>query len=747
MRARTFTFKTGLLAALGLALPTLALAQEATLSNAIRRFDVSRTTDSIKIDGVLDDAGWQGATVVDLAFEWFPGNNVTPPVKTEALVTFDSDNLYVAFKADDPEPAAIRANLMDRDQLRQFVQDDHVGFTIDTFNDERRGFQFRVNPRGVQVDGVFSEIDGAENFSWDAIWASEARITDTGYVVEIAVPFRQLRFARTSGPQTWGLEAFRNYPRSVRHRISSKYTDRSKDCTLCQENKLDGFEGIAPSRNIELTPTVTAARSDAIDSFPNGDLRDGDEEFDPGITARWGITPNMNLSATINPDFSQVEADALQLDVNTRFALFFPEKRPFFLEGADLYLTPLQAVFTRTVAEPSWGIKLNGKEGKDTYGFFVARDDLTNLILPGNQGSRQTFLDESVLEGVFRYRRDIGTRSTVGVLYTGREGQNDADYHNRVGGLDGFFRFTESDTMRVQYLNSSTLYPEVIARRFGQDTDPFSGDAFSLQYDHFDKVWRGFVRYVDLDPNFRADSGFIPRVDVRTSEGRYERIFYGTKESWYAQASVGARGLRTEDHSGLLTDQNLEVFGSLNGPKQSIFEASVQQNKEFFNGTTFELDRQELLFQFDPTKRVRLALFTRLGDEIDLATGRLGDTVVVNPAVGLRLGTGLNIQLEYVRQTLDVGNQRAFDVDLAESRIVYQFNVRTFVRAILQYQDFTRGSNNEQDIFGQFLFSYKINPQTVLFAGYTDTQAGVNEIDFTQTGRSFFLKVGYALLY
>jgi hypothetical protein len=188
------------------------------------------------------------------------------------------------------------------------------------------------------------------------------------------------------------------------------------------------------------------------------------------------------------------------------------------------------------------------------------------------------------------------------------------------------------------------------------------------------------------------------------------------------------------------------VFGTLNGPKQSVLELNLLKNKEFFNGITFDLDRQEAFFQISPTGRVRMSLFTRFGDEIDLATTRLGKTVVLDPAIQLRLGKGLNFQLEYVRQTLDVDDERAFTVDLAQTRIVYQFNTRTFVRAIVQYQDFER-NQHEKDLFGQFLFSYKINPQTVLFAGYDDTRFGVDNIQITQTNRSFFLKVGYAFLY
>ncbi|HEY4595407.1 MAG TPA: DUF5916 domain-containing protein, partial [Thermoanaerobaculia bacterium] len=450
------------------ALPSLAAPQEKPAAPqpapALRQFEVRRAATPIKIDGVLDEEAWKTATVVDLPYEWFPGDNTTPPVKTEALITYDGDNLYVAFRCQDPDPKAIRAHLMDRDAINTFVQDDHVGFSVDTFNDERRAFQFRVNPFGVQVDGVFSEIDGAEDFSWDAIWNAAGQITADGWTAEIAVPFRQLRFPRAAAVQTWGFDIFRNYPRSVRHRISSRFTDRAKDCTLCQENKVTGFQGIAPGRNLELDPTLTALRSDTLDSFPDGHLVKDQSKLDPGITARWGITPNVTLDATINPNFSQVEADVAQLAINTRFALFFPEKRPFFLEGADLFLTPLQAVFTRTVADPNWGAKLNLKEGRDALGLFVAEDSQNNILVPSNQGSAFAFLEDNVDSGVVRYRRDVGARSALGVLYTDREGKGD-DYHNRMGGLDGFIRLTPSDTIRAQYMRSDSQYPLAVARR------------------------------------------------------------------------------------------------------------------------------------------------------------------------------------------------------------------------------------------------------------------------------------------
>lgn len=365
-------------------------------------FPVVRATASIRIDGVLDDEAWKTAVVVPLPYEWAPGDNVPPPVATECLVTYDGTRLFVAFRASDPDPSTIRAHLMDRDDTDTLIQDDHIGVMIDTFNDERRAFQFRVNPLGVQADAVFSEQDGVEDFSWDMIWDAAGRITSEGYVVEIAFPLKQLRFPGGSGPQTWGFEAFRSWPRTVRHRISSQRRDRNIGCLLCQENKISGLEGLAQGRNLEFDPTGTLSRTDELAAPSDTALTSGDVNAEAGLTARWSMTSNLTFSGAVNPDFSQVEADIAQLDVNQRFALFYPEKRPFFLEGVDFFTTPIQAVFTRTVADPYFGAKLTGKQGGNAIGVFVAHDRQNTLLLPSNQGSDYAFLDDEVTTAVAR---------------------------------------------------------------------------------------------------------------------------------------------------------------------------------------------------------------------------------------------------------------------------------------------------------------------------------------------------------
>ncbi|HEX6641099.1 MAG TPA: sugar-binding protein, partial [Thermoanaerobaculia bacterium] len=323
--------------------------------------EVRSTTTPIRIDARLDEAAWTEATPIPVAYEWYPADNTAAPVSTEALVTYDDRNLYVAFRAKDPKPGLIRARFHERDAA---TGDDLVGFLIDPFNDDRRAYQFRINPLGVQVDAINSDVEGTEDFTWDGIWDSAGMVTADGYIVEVAVPLQQLRIPSRGGAQTWGFLAIREWPRDVQHRLRSVPTDQNRNCLVCQFQDLRGFETKAAGRNVEITPTLTGTNEDA---------------FDAGVSARWAFTPGTSLQATINPDFSQVEADAAQLDVNTRFALFFPEKRPFFVEASDFFETRMPLVFTRTIADPAAGLKLTGKTGPHLYGLLVARDEITNL--------------------------------------------------------------------------------------------------------------------------------------------------------------------------------------------------------------------------------------------------------------------------------------------------------------------------------------------------------------------------------
>ena len=747
----------GALSAL-LALVAPVAAQEAIESEAtaqrrqVPTFAITRTFQPIAIDGALDEDAWADALHTTLDYEWFPGENVDPPVETEVFLTYDDDNLYIGFRAHDPDPSAVRAHLMDRDAINTFVQDDHVLVMIDTFDDERRAFQFRVNPLGVQADAIFSELDGIEDFSWDVLWESAGRVTDSGYEIEMAIPMNQLRFPSGDAVQTWGFDIGRSYPRGTRHRIANTPRPRDISCVLCRAAKIEGFENIEPGRNLVVTPTVTANRLDRRDGFPDGELTAGDEDYDPGLSVRWGVTANYTLNATLNPDFSQVEADVAQLGLNERFALFFPEKRPFFLEGIDFFSTLIDGVFTRTVADPDWGLKLTGKQGKNAIGVFATRDNLNNLLFPSNQGSDFTSLEDEIQGSVLRYRRDVGSGSTLGLLYAGREGD---DYHNRVAGLDAFVRFSDTDTLSAQYLRSSTLYPAQTALEFGQPSDEFDDGALEILYSHQDRNWSWFARWRDFGPEFRADSGFEPRVDIRRAALVVNRNIWPGEDgrTWWNRQGIGFHGIRVEDHDGTLTDQNYSLNYEISLPKQSFFHVAAEVSDELFEGVLYE-DRPSALvfFEIQPSRRVAFELVA-LGEEtIDFANNQEADLLLLEPSVEVKLGRHLNLQLRHAFQRLDVAGGRLFEANLTQLRTVYQFNVRTFVRAIFQFRDIERNpalyldevQPDFEQLFTQLLFSYKLNAQTVLFVGYSENRLGSMDVDLTQSDRSFFVKLSYA---
>jgi hypothetical protein len=708
----------------------------------------------IKIDGVLDDAAWEQAARLDIAYEWTPGENTPPPVKTEVLVTFDDSHFYIAFRCFDPEPGAIRAHLMDRDDTDTLVQDDHVNFMLDTFNDERRGFQFRVNPLGVQADAAYSEQDGYEDFSWDAIWKSAGRIEEFGYAIEVAIPFNQLRFPSSGGIQTWGLEAERSYPRNVRHRMVAHPRDRNKICLLCQFNKITGLQGISPGINLQITPTLTVNRTDTRPDFPEGGMEAGKAKADPGLTARWGLTPNLTLNAALNPDFSQVEADVAQMDVNTRFALYYPEKRPFFLEAADFFMTPMEVVFTRSVADPVWGGKVTGKVGRGALGFFAAQDRINNLFFPSNQGSWSTTLDTDVTSGVFRYRHDVGSGSTLGALYAGRVG---GDYYNHAGGLDGFFRLGDKNQVTLQFLHTETRYPDDLAAAQGQPLGKFGGNAILARYVHMSRNWLYAAAYQSVSPDFRADSGYMPRVDTKMIDLEVDTFLYGVraggkKGTWFDNLQFWVRAYRIDDFSGQLTDSRVALGGAYTGPLQSQFVLIGRWNQEYYSGTLYDTSDAVAQVILKPAGGMSFYLYANAARAVDYANARPAFAVRVGPDASLALGRHMNVGLSYYLERLTHESNRIYTAHLLQGKLIYNLNTRCFLRVIAQFQDVGRDPamygfpipSSSRDLFTQFLFSYKINPQTVLFLGYSDNSFGARGIDLVRADRTFFLKIGYA---
>jgi len=703
---------------------------------------VPRLESSPILNGHLDEPVWTGALRLALEYETDPGENIPASVKTEVLVFYDEDHLYFGLNCHDPDPSVIRARYSDRDA---FYNDDLININLDTFNDQRRNYYFGCNPLGLQRDGI--ETVGASE-SWDAIWQSAGAITEFGYCIEVAIPFASIQFQRTNGPQVWGLDISRWYQRSQRHRLGLVKIDRNNNSYQSQFLKIVGFEGIKPGRNLEVMPTLTGIRTETRESFPAGDFEPTSKTLDPGLTVKWGLTSNLTLNGTVNPDFSQVEADARQLDINQPFALFYQEKRPFFMEGTDFFVSPLNIIYTRTIRDPAWGFKLSGKEGIHTVGAYYLQDGLTNLIFPGSQGSRSFSLDQSSMAGVFRYKLDLGSQYTVGAIMTDREG---TDYFNRVVGVDGVARFTNRNRLEFQYLTSNTRYPGPVAQDFGQSLQAFQDHALRVGYQYQSRSLNAFARYQDVGPGFRADLGFMPRVDYKSFNGgvNYGWIFAG-KLCSELRFGYNYGSSRAQDRQFL--DSGHEVYLFFRGALQSYLQLVGGRFREAFGGRIFDRDVANLFFMFQPRADLQFGLISEFGDTIDYANTRPGRKINLNPGLTYYLGRRITLVLDHNYEKMNVAGNVLYTANISQGSVVYHFSSKLFLRGILQYLNYAQNPANytfpvepeTKQFFGQFLLSYKFNPRTVVFFGYSNNYLGMEDVRLTRTDWTLFFKIGYS---
>src|SRR5215218_3273821 len=333
---------------------------------------ISQAAGRITVDGKLDDAAWQQAAVLDTFYETYPADNTEPAAKTVVYLTYDDHDFYVGIHALDPEPRNIRAPFVERDNI--IGTDDNVAVFLDTRNDRRSAVELRVNPRGNQTDALYNDSTQNEDLSPDFFYDTAAQLTDDGWTAEMRIPLSSLRYPKQA-ENHWGILVWRNYPRDQRYAFHSSPIARGSNCWICQSRELTGLTGLPGGGHVVMAPYVTGQLLAEPRAGLGTPLEDQDAEPDGGLDVKWSPSASNALDLTINPDFSQVESDVGQIAVNNQFAIFFPEKRPFFLEGADLFDTPISAVYTRTITDPRWGVRDTGKLGGTTYTFLLTEDE------------------------------------------------------------------------------------------------------------------------------------------------------------------------------------------------------------------------------------------------------------------------------------------------------------------------------------------------------------------------------------
>jgi hypothetical protein len=747
----------GILLAL-LALILLAAVPSSTLLAAgepAEPLHISRASGPIEVDGKLGDPGWSGATRVETFYEVNPGDNVEPKVKTVAWLTYDDRFFYAAFDFSDPDPQSIRAPFGDHDDVPGYT--DYGGVILDTRNEGKTAFMFLANPRGIQYDAVTNDASGEDN-SPDFYWDSAARITPAGWTLEIRIPFSSLRYD-SADVQTWGILLYRNRARDFRYQMFNSKLPRGSSCFVCYAQKITGLTGLPSGNHFVLAPYATGSRRTLPEGEAGTPLGAPTNRWQAGLDAKWTPNANTAIDATINPDFSQIESDVPQITANERFALFFPEKRPFFLEGLELFSTPIQAVYTRTITSPRWGLRATGELGSSLYTVLVAEDrGGGSVILPGPNSSGLANQDFSSRVVVGRGRQSFGN-SFGSFLLTDREIVGGG--HNRVLGPDFQWRPNGDDTVTGQLLVSDSQTPDrpdLAAEWNGQDLRSHAG---YLSWSHSTRTWDWTLQYTDIGDEFRADLGFLPQVGVRDSAAFLGRTFFFEKGSLHSVHPY----LRLRDVEG--TDGGLLLRRVIPGVEiQGIWNSyvSVEQRSDKVRAGSrlFDSDYYIATVQMSPSQRIGdVTLNLVLGDDVDFANVRPARGVTVDLRGTVRPTDHLAVQLNGTRRQLDVSptgagprSSRLFTAEAARVKATYTFTSRAFLRLIAQrvrtertaelYNPALGVTRRDEGVTGSALFAYKLNWQTVLFLGYSDERALSVENRLEPAGRSLFFKISYA---
>jgi hypothetical protein len=699
--------------------------------------------------------------------------------KTEVYLGYTDKNLYVVCVCFDSEPDKIRARLVRRELIND---DDQFGFVLDTFHDRQHGLFFYINPLGVQQDGIWVENGNGPDYSYDMVWNSEGKLTPQGYVAWFEIPFKSLRFP-VADIQKWGVFFERDIKRNSEDSFYPHITSNATGF-LDQGTQMEGMENATPSRNMQFIPYVVGR------GFRNLDDRDPTNpyfggkylEVRPGLDSKIVVKNSFVLDSTINPDFSQVESDDPQVTVNQRFEVYFPEKRPFFLENSSYFNTPVNLVFTRRIGDPEFGTRLTGKSGPWSVGMLFADDRSPGLsVTPYDPLSHHR-----AYYGVVRVNHDIGKESSIGLIYTDRElhtvpGEIQCTDNacivgsNRVGGFDARIKPNAKWTITVQALESHTKFYDG-THRGGPTFDWFvERSTTNVEYN----AW-----YQDTTAGFETDTGFFRRPDIRRLSQFAQYRFHreGGKTLQWHGPSIFA--INNWDHSGT----RLEWYTNVNWR----FVLSGSSNFGVYANLGHErlrpVDYSTLTTAQDYTHYQRgfwlnYAFFKPvvLSTEINWGQATNYDTSVGPPvlatanniqfAATVRPFKGLTIDNTYLLTRLrDVNtNANMFNNHILRSKWNYQFTRALSLRVIGQYNAVLSNYSATLPQYAlsslppakQFnadvLLTYFVHPGTAVYVGYnSDLQNLTNPpmVDalgnltrtpghFLNDGRQIFLKISY----
>jgi len=724
------------------------------------------------IDGQLDDQSWTNAVMFGEFLQTQPGDNVAPTHPTEVMMGYDAKHLYIAFRVKQDRDK-VRATLSRRDNI---FNDDYIGVNLDTFNDQRQAYTFFFNPLGIQADGTLTEGRG-EDYRVDIVMESKGVLTEDGYTIEAAIPFKSLRYEAGKDKQ-WGIHIFRRVKYNNNELNSWMRIERNRSGSLNQAGRITGLEDIATTRQLEINPSFTVSQSGrrtrfAPDQDPTGRFVNDGIKPEFGMTAKFSLTPTITLDFAYNPDFAQVEADAPVTTANQRFPIFFAEKRPFFLERIDIFNTRMNVVNTRAIIDPDIAVKLTGRRGRNTFGILYASDNAPgNYSLDEREGLRrcrqnrladptvvcgiERFVDKNADIGILRLKRDVGTQHNVGFFATT---YNFSERHNNTTGFDGRFRLNPKTVVEFQVTGTNS-------RRFFYDANldrnlyrTGNGFGYSYSYDRSDRNLVVQFNGTGRTRDYRADVGFTPRIDTNQHRSfvRYQtdsqpkekiifkRIFNESRVShdWRGRSqnwNSNTQGMIAVQHQtfigGGLEFGYERVFEHEFGRKRTairpgaFFGADSERSaytreiygfietspiKQFFGLFVLSYSDGQLDFDFGSRKYPRVSPAALLNPDNPLDPGP-GKQLFIESSLRYQPTSELQISLNYNKRRLvrnDTG-LTAFDDNIYSLRSTYQFSRSTFARLRVDYSTLTAR------LRPQLVFGWTPSPGTAIYAGYND---------------------------
>ena len=726
------------------------------------------------LDGLLDDAVWRDAARITEFVQREPVDGAPASEDSDVYLAYDDANIYLGFHARYENPGMMRANRVDRD--RAGFGDDTFSVYFDTFLDQQRAYVFSVNGYGVQGDSIVGGRGGGGrgggrgggggggggpggggiprgDSSWDALFSSAGQPVADGFTAEMAIPFKSLRYPARGGgaPHTWGFQIVRQI-RGKDETVVWSPVSRDIAGFLPQMGVLDGLTGLSTSRNLEVQPTFTAFRFGTLNE-DTGQVVDGDPKPEVGANFKYGVTPNLIADFTLNPDFSQIESDRPQVEVNQRFALFFPELRPFFLEGAEIFQiqAPVTVVHTRTIVDPLYGAKLTGKTGKTTLGVLFASDEGASLSVddpldPAFGQPAQTF--------VGRLRYDLYSESFIGAIVTDREY---LDGYSRLVGMDSNFRVGATHQFGFRALRTDR-----------RDTvDSLRTDGYTIDVG-FRKRGRNLSYSIDgfaLSPDFQTDVGFVRRTNQRQAWGGIEYEWW--PQSWVLSWGPELRYGRNYSFDNVLEDEKFRAAISADFAKNIRYNFDISQDLEQFQGIDFEKRRYGMFGNINTSRVISVGGGFDWGDEVFFDSvnpflGReSGFRTFINFRPSSRFATNINLTTSRFTDPLGLflpgvnegerdENGQIFNVNIFRALNTYQFSDRLLLRNILEFDthDETLGLN--------FLLTYRVNSGTAFYVGYDDhyqqrvqfdDQVNITGRGYRQTNRAVFTKIQYLFRY